>query len=502
MSKHSRSQILINSQSGEVRVALLEDEVVQEIHIERTNDLSIVGNIYRAVVTRVMPGLQAAFVDFGSERNGFLHIDDVFANAITQPNQQTNASNNIKDIRYLLREGQQISVQVLKEPVAEKGARLSTKLALASTYAVYKPNGSGHKISHRINAKDERARLENGLAEILDTSPMRQKNCAGSYILRSAANNIDLSLLAADVHFLQRLWLGVEAKRAIGNRPSCLHQELPVEQRLIRDLPVGELTQIIADDKRVLDKLKKFCDDIKIDIPNGLNYYSESQPLFGKYGIDLEVEKALQGRIELDNGGYLIIDQTEAMATVDVNTGSNVGRHDPEKTVYQTNLCSVTEIAHQIRLRNLSGIIVIDFIDMQNTHHREHVLDSLKSAMKGDRTDVFISKFTELGLVQIRRKRTYQSLRQLLHADCSNCHGYGSVKSVDTVVFEIWRELKRVVDMYNCTTLSVRASSEVIEGILASKDTFMKTFNEIFKCKVVITDEPLFTREQFDVTPG
>ena len=210
----------------------------------------------------------------------------------------------------------------------------------------------------------------------------------------------------------------------------------------------------------------------------------------------------MQGRIELDNGGYLIIDQTEAMATVDVNTGSNVGRHDPEKTVYQTNLCSVTEIAHQIRLRNLSGIIVIDFIDMQNTHHREHVLDSLKSAMKGDRTDVFISKFTELGLVQIRRKRTYQSLRQLLHADCSNCHGYGSVKSVDTVVFEIWRELKRVVDMYNCTTLSVRASSEVIEGILASKDTFMKTFNEIFKCKVVITDEPLFTREQFDVIPG
>ena len=238
-----------------------------------------------------------------------------------------------------------------------------------------------------------------------------------------------------------------------------------------------------------------------MDIPHGLNYYSESQPLFGKYGIDHEIDKALQGRIDLDNGGYLIIDQTEAMATIDVNTGSNIGRHDPEKTVYQTNLCSVIEIAHQIRLRNLSGIIVIDFIDMQSPLHRTHVLDSLKSAMRGDRTDFFISKFTELGLVQIRRKRTYQSLRQLLHVDCSNCHGYGSLKSVDTVIFEIWRELKRVVDVYNCTTLGVRASSEVIEGFLGSKDIFMKTLNEAFKCKIITTDEPLFTREQFDVIP-
>ncbi|MDC0173071.1 Rne/Rng family ribonuclease [Gammaproteobacteria bacterium] len=502
MSKHSRSQILINSLPGEVRVALLEAGVVQEVHIERTNESSIVGNIYRAVVTRVMPGLQAAFVDFGTERNGFIHADDVMAKSVTQMNQQTNPPTNAKDIRYLLREGQQIVVQVIKQPVAEKGARLSTKLALASTYAVYQPYGSGNKISHRINGKDERTRLENGLAEILDSSPTEQKNSVGRYILRSAANNIDLTLLAAEVNFLQCLWSGVEVKRATGSGPGCLHQEPPAAQRLIRDLPAGELTKIIVDDKHIFGQLKKFCDDIQIDIPNGLNYYSESQPLFGKYGIDHEIAKALQGRIELDNGGYLIIDQTEAMATVDVNTGSNIGRHDPEKTVYQTNLCSVTEITHQIRLRNLSGIIVIDFIDMQNPRHRDQVLDSLKRAMRGDRTDVFISKFTELGLVQIRRKRTYQSLRQLLHADCSNCHGCGSVKSVETVIFEIWRELKRVVDMYNCTTLSVRASSEVIEGFLASKDTFTKTFNEVFKCKIISTDEPLFTREQFDVIPG
>ena len=502
MSKHSRSQILINSQPGEVRVALLEGEVVQEVHIQRSNESSIVGNIYRGVVTRVMPGLQAAFVDFGSKRNGFLHIDDVLANSVFQLNQHTGESNNLKDIRYLLREGQQISVQVLKQPLGEKGARLSTKLALASTYAVYKPHGSGHKISHRINAKDERARLENGLANILDSSPTEQKNYVGSYILRSAAKNIDLTLLAKDVNFLQRLWFDVETKNKSSIGPSCLHQELPFEQRLIRDLPSGELTQIIADDKRILDTLEKFCEDIKKDIPDGLNYYSKSQPLFGKYGIDHEIDKALQGRIDLDNGGYLIIDQTEAMATIDVNTGSNIGRHDPEKTVYQTNLYSVIEIAHQIRLRNLSGIIVIDFIDMQSSRHRTHVLDSLKRAMRGDRTDFFISQFTELGLVQIRRKRTYQSLRQLLHVGCSNCHGYGSLKSVDTVIFEIWRELKRVVDVYNCTTLGVRASSEVIDGFLGSKDIFMKTLNEALKCKIITTDEPLFTREQFDVIPS
>ena len=190
------------------------------------------------------------------------------------------------------------------------------------------------------------------------------------------------------------------------------------------------------------------------------------------------------------------------MATIDVNTGSNIGRQDPEQTVYQTNLCSTTEIAHQIRLRNLSGIIVIDFIDMQKSVHREHILGSLKKAMSGDRTELFISKFTELGLVQIRRKRTYQSLRQLLHSDCPSCHGHGSLKSIDTVIFEIWRELKRVADTYDCTTLSVRASSEVIEGFLISKETFMKAFEGAFKCTIEITDQPLFTREQFDVIRG
>jgi len=502
MIKKSTSHILINRQAGEVRVALLESGLVQEVHIERANELSIVGSIYRGVVTRVMPGLQAAFVDFDGDRSGFLHIKDVLVKSVTPLNQQANLSNNDKDIRYLLREGQKIIIQVIKAAVAEKGARLSTNLTLVSNYAVYKPYGLDHKISHRINVKDERARLNDGLTEILDNNSLESKHTVGSYILRSAAKNINLNLLKADINFLQRLWSALEVKIGIAEGPSCLHRELPVEQRLIRDLAVGELAQITVDDEYLVLKLQQFCDELKIDIPKGIHYYSESQPIFGKYKIDDQIDKALQRRVDLDNGGYLIIDQTEAMATIDVNTGSNIGRQDPEQTVYQTNLCATTEIAHQIRLRNLSGIIVIDFIDMQKPVHREHVLGSLKKAMSGDRTELFISKFTELGLVQIRRKRTHQSLRQLLHSDCAVCNGHGSLKSIDTVIFEIWRELKRVADTYDCTTLSVRASSEVIEGFLASKETFMKAFEGVFKCTIEITDQPLFTREQFDVIRG
>ena len=502
MIKKSASHILINRQAGEVRVALLESGLVQEVHIERANELSIVGSIYRGVVTRVMPGLQAAFVDFDGHRSGFLHIKDVLVKSATPLNQQSNLSNNDKDIRYVLREGQKIIIQVIKAGVAEKGARLSTNLTLASNYAVYKPYGLDHKISHRINVKDERVRLNDGLAEILDNNSLDRKHKVGSYILRSAAKNINLNLLKADINFLQRLWSALEVKIGIAEGPSCLHQELPVEQRLIRDLAAGELAQITVDDEYLVLKLQQFCDELKIDIPKGIHYYSESQPIFGRYKIDDQIDKALQRRVDLDNGGYLIIDQTEAMATIDVNTGSNIGRQDPEQTVYQTNLCSTTEIAHQIRLRNLSGIIVIDFIDMQKSVHREHILGSLKKAMSGDRTELFISKFTELGLVQIRRKRTYQSLRQLLHSDCPSCHGHGSLKSIDTVIFEIWRELKRVADTYDCTTLSVRASSEVIEGFLISKETFMEAFEGAFKCTIEITDQPLFTREQFDVIRG
>ncbi|MDC0370408.1 Rne/Rng family ribonuclease [Porticoccaceae bacterium] len=490
-------ELLINCIPGELRVALLEENIVQEVHIEREDESSIVGNIYLAKVVRVMPGLQAAFIDFGASRTGFLHVDDV--NPIPQTRKNKTGADNGIEIRHLLHDGQSIIVQVVKEPIGDKGARLTAQVSIASRYLVFMPGREGIKISRLVKVKEERERLEEGLISILRECYTDDDTNQGSYIVRSAGQDCDLKDLKSDAQFLQLLWSSLQGKKARAQTPVCLHQELSVEQRLIRDIDRTRLKSITVDNHETLSDLHEYCELIQPGLEDFLIYYGDEEPLFRKYKIDEEIDAALHRKVDLAGGGYIVIDQTEALVAIDVNTGASTGRGDPEQTVYETNCQAAKTIARQLRLRNLSGIIVIDFIDMNKTKNQNSVLEILKRAMSSDRIVTYVSKFTELGLVQISRQRTYKSLQHVLNDDCSGCAGRGAIKSVETVSYEIWRELWRVSKIYQAKNLKIQAASEVIEYLSMTNRSVLEDFEKSRKCLVHLSLESSFVREKFNI---
>lgn len=495
-------EILINVSPTETRVAVIENGVLQEVHIERAGNLGLVGNIYRGKVVRIMPGLQAAFVDIGLEKTGFLHVGDIAESHSQRFSGRDPASISIRE---LLHDGQQLTVQVLKDPLGSKGARISTRLSVSSRYMVYVDNSDHIGVSQRIDNEQQRESLRQTVAELRDEC-LRQsakekkgaKETAG-FIVRTVADGVDREFLYADMQFLFRLWQSVIVRCRDSKVPSLIYSDLPLTMRTMRDLVRPELEKIRIDSRESFEKVMIFAREFLPVIADKIEYYTGESPLFNLYAIEDEIQKALARKVLLKSGGYLIIDQTEAMTTIDVNTGAFVGHRNLEETIFKTNLEAASTLARQLRLRNLGGMIIIDFIDMRDVEHQRQVLRTLNKALRYDHAKISVTGISELGLVQMTRKRTRESLEHILCETCCVCDGRGSLKTAETVCFEIFREILREERAYENGSYLILASQSVIDRLLDEDSTHVADLEDFIAKTIRFQVETLYTQEQFDV---
>jgi ribonuclease G len=486
-------EILINITALETRVALVENGVLQEIYIERERSKGIVGNIYCGKVVRVLPGMQAAFVDIGLDRASFLHVSDV-----VMPGMECG---ELTDIRTLLREGQAVVVQVNKDPLGTKGARLTMHLSVSSRFLVYMPQTAHIGVSQRIEDEQERARLKALVSECVaaaDTAVEDMEEDSG-FIIRTAAEGIGRDELQADIRFLKRLWRSLRELMRSSAAPSIIYEDLPLFLRTMRDLVRPGLEKIRIDSVANHARVLQFARDYIPEIVDRIELYQSERPLFDLYGIETEIQKALGRKVELKSGGYLVIDQTEAMSTVDVNTGAFVGHRNLEETIFKTNLEAAAALARQLRVRNLGGIIIIDFIDMKDPEHRRQVLRTLEKALERDYAKIGITGVSELGLVEMTRKRTRESLGHTLCEPCPVCQGRGSLKSPETVCYEIFREILREARTYDNDKLLVLASQDVVDRLLDEDSPTVADLEELLGKTIQFQVEAMYSQEQFDV---
>ncbi|MCG7498541.1 ribonuclease G [Vibrio sp. Of7-15] len=483
-------ELLINVTPSETRVAMIESGVLQEVHIEREARRGIVGNIYKGRVSRVLPGMQAAFVDIGLDKAAFLHASDIVPHTecVSENEKQ---QFQVRDISELVRQGQDLVVQVVKDPLGTKGARLTTDITLPSRYLVFMPGASHVGVSQRIESEAERARLKNTVSDYCDEF--------GGFIIRTAAEGAKEAEIAQDAAFLKRLWTKVIERRKKYKTKSMLYGELGLDQRILRDFVGTELDLIRVDSKMAFEKLKEFTSEFVPELTKKLEYYGGDKPIFDMFDTENEIQRSLDRKVELKSGGYLIIDQTEAMTTVDINTGAFVGRRNLEETIFNTNVEATQAIARQLRLRNLGGIIIIDFIDMMSEEHRRRVLQSLEQALEKDRVKTNINGFTQLGLVEMTRKRTRESIEHVLCGECPTCEGRGSVKTVESVCYEILREITRVNRAYDADKFVVYASVAVADALEGDESHALAELEVFIGKQVKIQAEPLYIQEQFDV---
>ncbi|MDM3871733.1 ribonuclease G [Porticoccus sp. W117] len=495
------AEILINITPMETRVALVENGVLQEVAIERTLKRGVVGNIYRGKVVRVMPGMQAAFVDIGLEKAGFIHVDDIHVDAAADGSEQ-----KVEDIRQLLHDGQGVTVQVAKDPLGTKGARLSSKLSVCSKYLVYIPKESHISISQRIEGEAERdrlrAELSTALAEEGDEKILSaEASPDGGYIIRTAAEGLSADELRRDVHFLQRLWRDIVERAPVTKLASNVFEDLPLHLRTLREMTRDGVEKIRVDSRECYEKMCSFAGKYHPDLLPLIEHYPGERPLFYLYSVEDEIQKALQRKVQLKSGGYLVIDQTEAMTTVDVNTGAFVGHRNLEETIFKTNLEAATAIARQLRLRNLGGIIILDFIDMREKEHQRQVSRTLEKALERDRAKTSVLTTSELGLIEMTRKRTSESLEHLLCEPCEQCHGSGSVKSVETLCYEILREILREARAFECEKFLVLACQPVIDRLLDEESANVADLEEFVGRPIQFRVESMYSQEQYDIIP-
>ena len=483
------SELLINVTPMEARVALIEHGVLQEVHIERRMKRGLVGNIYKGKISRVLPGMQAAFVDIGLEKAAFLHASDIVPH--TECVADVEKGNFVvRDIAELVRQGQDIIVQVVKDPLGTKGARLTTDITLPSRYLVFMPGSSHVGVSQRIDQEDERLRLKNITLPYVDDD--------GGFIIRTAAEGVGETELSQDAAFLRRVWLKVSERRK-RRGIALLYQDLPLQVRIVRDFVGTELESIQVDSQQTHDELMQFAQEFMPEFADNIKHFSGTSPLFDLYGVESEIQKALGRKVELKSGGYLIIDQTEAMTTVDINTGAFVGHRNLEETIFNTNLEATHAIARQLRLRNLGGMIIIDFIDMMNEDHKQRVLASLKSALSHDRVKTNISGFSGLGLVEMTRKRTRESLEHVLCDECPSCQGTGTMKTVETVSYEIFRDLIRLNEIYDTDEFLIYCSPAVHESLTGDESHLIAELEVYIGKHIRLHTEPLYAQNKYDV---
>ena len=486
-------EILINSTPVQTRVAVVDSGVLQEILIERFSHKGIVGNIYLGKVMRVLPGMQAAFVDIGLERASFLHVSDL----VTLDDSGVEIRpDDSRDIREIVHEGQPVLVQVVKDPLGTKGARVTTHLSVSSRYLVYMPHSRHIGISQRIEDDNERSRLRMQVDSVLAESGEQN---TGGYIIRTAAEGAQRDAFEGDARFLVKLWKAVSERVKHAPVPSLVYEDLPLSLRTLRDQMRPSVEKIRIDSHENLEKLREFARQFLPDANNRIELYAGDRPIFDLYGVEEEIEKALSRRVQLKSGGYLIIDQTEAMTTIDVNTGAFVGSRNLEETIFKTNLEASIALARQLRVRNLGGIIIIDFIDMKDPEHRRQVLRSLEKALERDYAKTAISAVSELGLVQMTRKRTRESLERTLCETCSTCQGRGTIKSAETICYEIFREILREARTFESDELMVLASASVVERLLDEESGNVADLEEFIGKTIRFQVETLYTQEQYDV---
>lgn len=483
-------EILINVTPQETRVAFVENGVLQEVSIERERRRGLVGNVYIGQVVRVLPGMQAAFVEAGLARTAFLHVNDIIQPPPGAEGAPCRRSDNISD---LLTEQQRVLVQVVKDPIGSKGARLTTNITIPSRYLVLLPHQPSVGVSARIEDEAERARLRGIVQGFMEAGD------ENGYIVRTAAEQASEEALQADREFLLKLWESVRRRAETAQPGTLVHADLPLALRSMRDLVASEVEKVRIDSRENYQRLLAFCEQFLPEIAPRIEYYPGERPIFDLYGVEDELQKSLERRVNLKSGGYLVIDQTEALTSIDVNTGAYVGHRTLEETIFKTNLEATQAIARQIRLRNLGGIIILDFIDMQEAEHKRQVLRMLEKALERDHARIQISGVSPLGLVEMTRKRTRESLEHILCESCPTCMGRGTLKTAETICYEIFREILRAVRQFEAQQLLVLAAQEVVDRLLEEESASIAQLEEFIGRPIKLQSEPLYTQEQFDV---
>jgi len=477
-------QILINITPQETRVAVTEQGAVQELHVERDSSRGLVGNIYLGRVCRVLPGMQSAFVEIGLARAAFLHVADIWmakSGGIERP------------IERILSEGQTLLVQVVKDPIGSKGARLSTQVSIAGRLLVYLPQDPHIGISQRIEDEAERESLRGKLHALIPEGE------SGGFIVRTVAESASELELKSDVDYLVMLWKQIQHAATTAPPQALLHQDLTLATRVLRDLVNSGTERIIVDSRETFQKLHDFAAKYTPQALPVLEHYQGERPLFDLFAVEDEIEKALARRVDLKSGGYVIIDQTEALTTVDVNTGGFVSGRSFDDTIFKTNLEATQAIARQLRLRNLGGIIIVDFIDMDTAEHRDAVLAEFKKSLSRDRTRVTVNGFSQLGLVEMTRKRTRESLAHVLCEACPICEGRGELKTAQTICYEILREIMRADRQFSAKEYRILASQKVIDLFLEEEANSLTALGDFIKKPISMQVETAYTQEQYDV---
>jgi len=486
-------EILVNITAMETRVAQVCSGVLQELHIERTGARGYVGNIYRGTVVRVLPGIQSAFVDIGIERTGFIHASDI---AVVASTGKARRKSECPDIRSQLHEGKKLIVQVVKDPLGSKGARLTTQLSVPSRYLVYMPNTQHLGISQRIIDDTERQRL---LAVVRSCIAEEGMDALGGFIIRTAAEGAGEREIIADIRYFKRLWTVLEARMSEPASPALIYEDLPLFMRMLRDLVRPGLEKIRIDRECSFQRARQFAQDYVPEAASCLEFYRGERPIFDLYGIEDEIQKALGRKVGLKSGGSIVIDQTEAMTTIDVNTGAFVGHRNVDETILKTNLEAATSLARQLRLRNLGGIVIVDFIDMRQAEHRRLVHRALEKAMASDPAKSSVTGISELGLVEMTRMRTRESLEHILCEDCPVCAARGSVKTAETICYEIFRKISRDARSYDSDRLLILAAQGVVDRMLDEQSANVADLEEYVGKRLEFQVEVMYHQEQFDV---
>tara|TARA_B100000686_G_scaffold270802_1_gene287280 strand:+ start:2936 stop:4498 length:1563 start_codon:yes stop_codon:yes gene_type:complete len=509
------SEIIINSNAREIRVALLENNQLVELFIEHKAHKGIVGNVYKGKVTRVLPGMQVAFVNIGLEKAGFLYVGDIDAmdmldveeiesqkqevhregEGLGEEQEKSYRRNSGVPIQNLLNEGQDIMVQIAKNPLGTKGARLTSYLTLPGRNLVYMPTMDQISVSRRIENEEEKERLRQIIADIARPGE--------GYIVRTAGEGLSPDDFKSDADFLHHLWENVQLESEASGSPQMLYEDLNLIFRSIRDLFNQDVQRLVIDSKADYQKCLEFCSTYLPHLVDKIELYDDKVPVFDRYGIEIEINRALGGKIWLKSGGFIIIDQTEALVAVDVNTGKFVGHSDPEETILKTNLEAVKEIVYQLRLRNIGGIIIVDFIDMATEESKEIVWNALTQALKSDRYRTKILKISEIGLVEMTRKRVRESLLQTLCDPCSYCDGKGHIKSATTVTYELIRAIQRIAnDNVDSETITVQVHPAVYDLIFEEESDFIDQMEAQFRIQIHFEVNPKLHQEKYQISIG
>jgi ribonuclease G len=505
------TDLIINATSFEIRTALIEYGNLVEFHLERPAEKGLVSNIYKGVVKRVLPGMQAAFVDIGLERTGFLYVDDITAKrnggsreipcdqdddegrccGDSTPLDSIPERSAGVTIDELLTEGQDILVQICKDPIGTKGARLTCNITLPCRNVVFMPMTDHIGISRKIEDEETRQKLKEIIEEL--------RPAGTGFIVRTVGENASQQDLEADMEFLLHLWDEIRDNSVRAPAPSLVYEDLDITLRTVRDIFSADVDRLIVDDRKVYEGVMKFVETFAPHLRSRVSLYDEKTPVFDAYGIEMDINRALDKKIWLRCGGYIIIETTEALSVVDVNTGRFVGKNDLEDTIFKTNMEAVREIAYQLRLRNIGGIIIIDFIDMEKEAHRDELVRSLKEAVKKDKSRVNILKVSEFGLVQMTRKRSSENLASTLCEPCHYCHGDGIIKSRQTVCYEILRKIMVRADKMNGKNVTVSVNPQVAAIMLREESSTVHELEDGINKRITIVTNSELHIEKYEI---